>query len=62
MSAHETALPICMQVKNELTTLDQTPASQSLARVVFDPECEAAINEQIKCVYGPVASRAEPLK
>eukprot|EP00200_Dunaliella_tertiolecta_P004823 CAMPEP_0202340620 /NCGR_PEP_ID=MMETSP1126-20121109/1982_1 /ASSEMBLY_ACC=CAM_ASM_000457 /TAXON_ID=3047 /ORGANISM="Dunaliella tertiolecta, Strain CCMP1320" /LENGTH=241 /DNA_ID=CAMNT_0048931353 /DNA_START=47 /DNA_END=772 /DNA_ORIENTATION=+ len=38
-------------VKIELTTVDKTPPSESLGRVAFDPECEAAINEQINVEY-----------
>lgn len=40
-----------LQVQNELSLLDKTDtASASLARVNYHQECEAAMNEQIKCV------------
>ena len=35
-------------VKYELAVVDRAPTSESYARVDFHPECEAAINEQIK--------------
>ena len=35
-------------VKGELAVVDKSPLSESYARVDFHPECEAAINEQIK--------------
>ena len=35
-------------VKSELAVVDRAPTSESYARVDFHPECEAAINEQIK--------------
>jgi hypothetical protein len=39
------------QVKGELALVDKTDAQeQSFARVTFQDKCEAAVNEQIKCV------------
>lgn len=35
-------------VQGELAVVDKAPVSQSYARTEFHPECEAAINEQIK--------------
>ncbi|KAJ9517418.1 hypothetical protein QJQ45_016795 [Haematococcus lacustris] len=41
-----------MQVKAELATVDKAnTVTESLARVNFHPECEAAINEQINIEY-----------
>lgn len=34
--------------QGELAVVDRAPTSASYARVDFHPECEAAINEQIK--------------
>jgi hypothetical protein len=43
--------PPAAQVQGELATVDKTrEQEQSFARVSFDSKCEAAINEQIKCV------------
>lgn len=40
---------IDLQVKGELATVIKTDSEkESFARVNFHPECEAAINEQIK--------------
>jgi hypothetical protein len=36
------------EVQGELAVVTKSPSSQSFARVDFHPECEAAINEQIK--------------
>lgn len=45
---------VCLvQVQGELATVDKTrEQEQSFARVGFNAKCEAAINEQIKCVGG----------
>jgi hypothetical protein len=40
-----------VQVQGELAVVAKTDDQcQSFARVNYHPECEAAINEQIKCV------------
>lgn len=40
---------LCPQVQTELATVDKTnQLTQSFARVNFTPDCEVAINEQIK--------------
>jgi ferritin heavy chain len=36
------------EVQHEMAVVDKTNAVESFARVDFHPECEAAINEQIK--------------
>lgn len=35
-------------VQGELALVDKAPVSESYGRTDFHPECEAAINEQIK--------------
>lgn len=39
------------EVQPELSTVGKTPATSSFARVEFNEECEAAINEQINIEY-----------
>ena len=39
------------EVKSELSTVGSTPATSSFAKVEFNEECEAAINEQINIEY-----------
>ena len=48
------------EVQHELAVVDKTDSVESYARVDFHPNCEAAINEQIKWVtacYGIVAAK-----
>lgn len=39
------------EVQNELSTVTQAPITESYARVDYDMECEAAVNEQINIEY-----------
>ena len=40
--------PLPLAPQSELAVVERAPTSESYARVDFHPECEAAINEQIK--------------
>lgn len=39
------------EVQNELSTVTKAPGTESYARVDYQPECEAAVNEQINIEY-----------